>query len=75
MTTLPAHTWVVRIRRRDGSEYSHTMFGPREPQSGEIIEIGDVGRSLRARITSYCKEAPREGAVGLGVWHIEATAL
>ena len=72
MTTLPAHTWQVRIKRRDGSEYRYTAFMQRQPQRGEIIETGDIGRSLRARITSYSKEAPREGAAGLGVWEIEA---
>jgi len=47
----------------------------REPQRGEMIETGDVGRGLQARITNYSKEAAREGAVGLGVWQIEAMEL
>jgi hypothetical protein len=75
MTTLPSHTWQVRVRRRDGSEFNYTTQMPREPQRGEIIETGDIGRDLRARITNYTKETPREGAAGLGVWQVEATEV
>jgi hypothetical protein len=75
MTMLPSHTWQVRVRRSDGSEFNYTTQMLREPQRGEIVETGDIGRNLRARITSFTKEAPREGAAGLGVWQIEATEL
>jgi hypothetical protein len=73
MTTLPAHTWHVRITLRDGSQSSFTVYPSKKPQRDEIVETGDIGRTVRAKITSYTKEAPREGAVGLGEWQIEAT--
>jgi hypothetical protein len=72
MTTLPAHTWNVRISRRDQSVYTYTAYEPREPQLHEMVETRIDGRKVRAKIERKTKEPIREGAVGLGVWQIFA---
>ena len=72
MTTLPAHTWQLRITRHDGSVISHSEYKQREPQLHDFIELTIEGQKLRVKIVAIHKDPPREGAVGLGVWHIDA---
>ena len=52
--------WEITIRRRDGSRlrFSESRFD--DPGDGEIIQAGDVGEIVKARIDT-CQEGLSKG--------------
>jgi hypothetical protein len=69
-------TWEIKITRHDGSEYRYPEHRARAPQVHEIIETTDpAGRPLQARILSRTKLPARPGAVGLGIWQVDAKEI
>jgi len=67
-------TWQIKITRLDGTEFKYTEHRARAPQRGEIIE-NPAGHRLRARIESVTELPAQPGAVGLGIWQVNAQEI
>jgi hypothetical protein len=52
--------WEITIRRCDGSRLRFSESRLRDPENGGIIQAGDAGHIIKARIDS-CRECSSKG--------------
>ena len=55
--------WEITIKRRDGSRLRLSEGRLDDPENGGIIQAGDAGRIVRARIDAYHEGSSKGGSV------------